>query len=107
CPADPDFHRYVERPAVHASLEGWYRAWSAEQPLAIVVGPEGNGKSWATMGWWARLSFKPLTLLITSNRLKQGDALTLLASSLALQTELRDPTFWQRRLRQWLTRPPS
>lgn len=107
CPADPDFHPYVERPAVRASLDAWYRVWATERSVAVVLGSEGNGKSWATMGWWATLPVKPLTLLVTSNRLTQNDALTLLASSLAVQTELRDVTFWQRRLRQWLTRSPS
>ncbi len=107
CPTDPDFHRYVDRPTVYASLDAWYRVWATERPLAVVLGPEGNGKSWATMGWWAKLSFKPLTLLVTSNRLTQDNALSLLAASLAFQTELRDMTFWQRRLRQWLTRSSS
>lgn len=107
CVVDSHFQPYVERAATQASLESWYIAWPEHHGLAAVLGREGNGKSWATMGWWRLLDPKPLTLVITSNRVTTSDALVLVASTLRAQTNIRDLDFWKRRVQQWLRRPPS
>lgn len=102
CVGDPTFQRYVERRTPEAALSEWYDAWSAQPTVAVVVGHEGNGKSWTTMAWWRGLRVRPLTLLITSNRDIGNDASALLGGALARQTARRDRTFWERRLEQWL-----
>jgi hypothetical protein len=105
CPTDASFQGYVDRRSVGTALDAWYKGWQVDRRVAVVLGSEGNGKSWATMGWWAKLAVKPLTLLVTSNRMMSRDGLSLMASMLTSQTGTRDPGFWQRRLRQWRTRP--
>jgi hypothetical protein len=108
CVADADFQPYIERRAAQTALNAWYSEWSKRQSLAVVLGAEGNGKSWVTLGWWQRLEVKPLTLVITANREVRGDGLTILAATLAAQMpDIRDMSFWRRRLRQWLERPRS
>ncbi|HXH12904.1 MAG TPA: hypothetical protein VNP04_24425, partial [Alphaproteobacteria bacterium] len=107
CIGDADFQAYVQRPGPQASLDAWYATWPEHRGLAAVLGLEGHGKSWATMAWWKNLAVKPLTLLLTSNRVTESDALTLVASALRAQTDRRDVAFWERCLKRWLQREPS
>ncbi len=107
CVGDNQYQNYVDRPQVQSALSTWYAGWSANQMIAAVLGPEGTGKSWATMGWWRALSLKPLTLLVTSNRDSGMDGLALIASAITRQVGVRDRDYWQRRVKQWLLRAPS
>ncbi len=107
CVGDSTFQHYVERRTPETALSVWYDAWAAKPTLAAVIGHEGNGKSWTTMAWWRRLSVKPLTILITSNRDIDDNASTLLAGALLRQTGRRDQAFWTRRLEQWFRHAPG
>lgn len=107
CVGDVGFQPYIERPVPQAALSAWYAAWPDHHSLAAVLGREGNGKSWATMAWWKGLTGKPLTLVLTSNRVTANDSMSIVASVLLEQAGVRDVAFWKRRLQQWLQRPPS
>lgn len=105
CVSDGAYAPYLRRSKPHADLQGWLQRWAQTSELAIVVGDEGVGKSWSTMGWWSELEPKPLTLLVTSNRASTTDALDLMAECLQRQTGVRDHPFWRRRVDRWLRRP--
>lgn len=107
CVGDANFQPYVERALPRAALESWYEDWSGHQSLAAILGREGNGKSWATMAWWNGLTTKPLTLVVTSNRMAGSDAVTIVTAALVEQTGVRDLDFWKRRVLRWLKRPRS
>jgi hypothetical protein len=108
CVADTLFQPYVDRQTVESALTTWHNSWASTLSVATVLGDEGNGKSWAVMGWWKRLAGKPLTLLVTSKGEAATDCLTLLATTLHVQTDgTRDVDFWKKRLRQWSLRPSA
>jgi hypothetical protein len=107
--ADPAF---IERRSVVAELDAW-RAESTQSP-AMVVGEEGMGKTWATLGWFFtnadRLS---IPLIIPSGAMPAGSRMTtvdvkaLLASRLHEVTGVRDEAFWTARIDKMLARPET
>lgn len=107
CVGDASFQPYVERVEPQTALDTWRQAWGTGRMLCAVLGLEGTGKSWVTLGWWSRLASPPLTLLITSNRDFKGDGSALVSSALQRQTGTGDEAFWRRHIEQWLRRPVS
>ena len=103
--------RKIRRRTVHSALNAW---WS-DSPLGVpaaVVGPDGAGKTWATLDWLIDTQEQlPIVLTIASSvtdttaneslvRVKQ-----LLADSLYEITGVRDQRHWLRRLDRILSRP--
>jgi hypothetical protein len=103
CPLDGSFFGWIERPAIMSAIDTWYQEWPSSQSLAVIIGREGVGKSWAALKWWDSLAAKPLTLLITSNIDPAAtDALDLMADQLTRQVGMGDHRKWRRRLERWL-----
>lgn len=106
CPGDTEFSIFVGRPAVRQGLDNWLSRWRTDHLLAIAIGREGVGKSWAVMDWWSNLPERPLTLLVTSNIMfPSADPVALMAHLLYSHTASGSQEFWEKAIRRWLLRP--
>lgn len=101
---------FIERKNVIAQLDGWLS--DATPAPATVVGDEGMGKTWATLGWFnANADKLAIPLIIPSGAVPTGlgittaDVKALLASRLFEITGTRDQGFWLARLEKMLARP--
>jgi hypothetical protein len=106
CPLDKNFAEWIDRPAVIAEMDMWYREWPSSHSVGVLVGREGVGKSWVALKWWSFLTQQPLTLLLTSNTTTAGtDAFDLMADQLTRQTGKGERRMWRRRLERWFRSP--
>ncbi|MFD1104700.1 hypothetical protein [Sphingobium olei] len=103
---------FIERKNVIAQLDDWFNN-SLSAP-ATVVGDEGMGKTWATLGWFAANADQlAIPLVIPSgavpigSRLTVADVKALLASRLFEITSVQDQGFWAARLEKLLARPDA
>lgn len=104
----------ISRTALHAAFDGWWSGRAQEDAPVVVLGNQGDGKTWAAMHWLIdRADDQPLVLVMPS-----GSMTGLIDTSLAGVkrfigdrlyeiTGSRDQTHWRRRLDRLLLRPPS
>lgn len=96
-------HR-IARPGVAGLLDAW---WSGRPTkVAVLLGDEGVGKTWAALGWWLQKSAEPdfpLTIVIPAKKISSADVDTALATALFNCLKVRDLQFWRRRVQRWLS----
>lgn len=96
-------HR-IARPGVSGLLTQW---WSGRPTkVAVLLGEEGVGKTWAALGWWLQKSAEPdfpLTIVIPAKKISSADIDTVLATALFDCLKVRDLEFWKRRVQRWLS----
>jgi hypothetical protein len=103
---------FLARTAVIKDLDDWQVA--ATNAPAVVVGEEGMGKTWATLGWLnANLASLPITLVIPSGAVGAGASITstglktLIGRRLHEIAGVRDEGYWIARVDRLLERPAS
>lgn len=104
----------VKRKSVHDALDHWWRGPATDDAPAVVVGPEGVGKTWATLNWLVEAKTEqPVILTIPSSAMvgnpgaSDTDLKRLLAERLYALTDVRSPDHWHRRLDCILRRPAN
>ena len=103
---------HVERVGPMAELDTWYREAGRDQP-AVVLGREGRGKTWATVGWLrSRLEQQPIVVLapstsITTPLRERSSLVEFIARCLRDLNDVsdRDRAFWEKRVQVLLRRP--
>lgn len=101
---------FIERTGIIADLDTW-RDGDVSVP-ALVVGEEGMGKTWATLGWLlGEANGGTIPLVIPSGampvrtRLTAADVMNLIGAGLHEVTDVRDRDFWSTRAGRMLLRP--
>jgi len=99
----------VVRESLLGELDAWLGAEKSED-IAVLLGPEGVGKSWLIAYWWAQLLHPPIFLIaagyISRSSWIPNDPELFIAQLLAKQTKEPDEmriASWRRRLRRWKT----
>ena len=108
---DPDAS-HIERSGVMAQLDDWDAKSDLCDP-AIVFGPEGTGKTWASLDWLqSRLAGLPIVILVPSSSItkpitSRSGLIELLARCLLdLDTKVeRNHAYWEMRVKRLLRRP--
>lgn len=99
--------KLIRRRSASDFLNDWWNNWPAKPGPAVLLGDEGNGKTWAGIAWWLAQEDTPLTLFIPSGRNDTEDPQELMAAELAAHTRFQKTDYWERRLTGWLQRPPG
>ncbi|MCD6326240.1 hypothetical protein J7M28_01605, partial [bacterium] len=114
-PGDGNNITIRQRRALIDQIQSYITA-SPDKTVAIVLGEEGCGKSWAVAQSWLDLEPKPLMLLLTPIDLPDAsqrlDVEDLLITNLIRQTGETDASpkirrRWSRRLKQWRSSPAT
>ena len=92
----------VQRTTINTKLDMWY---TDSDPVAVLLGDEGMGKTWAALDWHQRFSASkdgaPLTVFLSAKKIDGADVKSTLANALATQTQIQGPLFWRKRLDLW------
>ena len=102
----------VTRKLPSEELTRWWHNRSSDSSPAVIVGLEGTGKTWATIDWLvAHQDRLPVVVVIASSAVTREDTQSaggfkrFLAVQLHALAGVRDETYWQKRLDQWLSGP--
>ncbi len=104
--------RHIARNHICTGLDAWWRQGIPVQPHQVVLGEEGQGKTWAIMGWLLGLPTNqdgPLILACNASvSINAGDTIdALLPRLLCSWTQLKTTEWWSKRLRNWLGSPST
>lgn len=102
----------IKREALHDAFDGWWLGRATEDAPAVVLGNEGDGKTWATVHWLVdRKETQPIVLVVPSGTvaglrdISQTGVKRFVSDRLYEITQSRDQTHWQLRLDRLLLRP--
>ncbi len=101
--------KLVERKELHAGLTAWYANWITVRRPCVVLGEEGEGKSWALTHWLAESMIRadsPCLIFLSANNVRSAEPQDLVTSEIA-RTFRSDQFFAEKRLRRWLGQPAS
>ncbi len=98
----------IPRTAAQEALDNWFANWHEQHKFFVVLGEEGDGKTWAVADWlYDKLSdgFPVIFLPSGMADCKEPDIHILLSE--IITNQLRQPYdgYWQKRLQRWLERP--
>lgn len=103
----PESH-YIQRAAANESLDFWWSEWQAHNRPFVLLGEEGDGKTWAVSSWIAK------TISLTGNQLpvvfisatkvsKAANFITEMADAMAKANDSISAIEWESRLKLFLT----
>jgi len=95
----------VPREAAWAQLDEWLSGWAEKQEPFLVLGEEGDGKTWAVASWLNRRiqsdeGFPPVAFLSSIN-VDSNDPLSLLSSTVSRRLRTLRPEDWEKRFNRW------
>lgn len=106
----PERQQPIKRLAAQSALDAWWGTWAEHHQAFVLLGEEGDGKSWATADWLAdKLVASDFTVpIVFAPALHMASA--SVAEILAACLERSQPTpseRWPARLRDLVHQPPS
>ena len=103
--------QFISRTGISDALVTWWKESQSARPRAVLLGEEGTGKTWAVFAWLAeRVEAESLPIVlpfaVAAEAISNGDNITTVIPKLLWKwSGLRDATFWERRLKKWVTSP--
>ncbi len=95
----------VERQAVTAALDDWSSRWSAqrpgERPAKVMLGEEGDGKTWGVAAWIARAPMLRRAVFINAQAAGSQNPTELLANAVSSLVGEANPETWRKRFTRW------
>lgn len=97
---------YIERYSLTDNLNKWYSAWTSKHSLFLLLGEEGDGKTWGVARWVGQQiqryqSFPPVVFL-SSASVTTNNALELISNSIQYSSWNSQTTNWTSRIERWL-----
>lgn len=103
--------KLVPRKTAWQQLDTWLDEWDTANAPYILLGEEGDGKTWCVASW---LSSKiqsgsefPAVLFLTSVNVTNNDPASLLPHILHRKSPSQTIEYWDRRLNRWLSGPEN
>lgn len=97
---------FIHRKAAQEALDNWFASWPEQRNFFVMLGEEGDGKTWAVADWlFSKLSAGFPIIFLPSGMADCNDLDMILPEIITKQ--LRDPYegYWKKRLQRWLERP--
>lgn len=103
--------KLVERIALWNALDKWLMEWNRQRSTFIILGEEGDGKTWGVASWLHHRLEKepsfPAVIFIASLNANSNIPNELLVTTTATQAQIHHATNWQSRLTRWLMHQPD
>lgn len=98
----------VERGTAGQELDHWLSSWPETQSSFILLGDEGDGKTWAVASWLDRQiqnteNFPPV-IFLSSSHPRSNEPASLLSEAITRQIGQQDHAYWGKRLMRWKQR---
>jgi len=100
----------VKRSRALQVLDDWWDSWPKERKSLVILGEEGDGKSWVVADWLADKFLQgdfPPVLLLPSIRLSKAEPMEITIEALQWQIGEARSNYWSRRLNRWLDSPST
>jgi nucleoside phosphorylase len=100
---------FIPRKQADEKLQTWIKYWGKHNSPFVMLGEEGDGKTWATAAWLndciVRLKDKcPPVIFVTSKLVFSNEPYTLLSNILKKQLDEPKDGYWEKRFKNWLHR---
>ena len=99
--------RIVLRRGARHALDDWWSTWPQTQHPFVMLGEEGDGKSWAVADWLAdrlRQEGFPPIVFVPSTRISETEPLDAIMEAVRRQIGEPRADYWKRRFAHWLDR---
>jgi hypothetical protein len=99
---------FIPRKAAQEALDNWFANWHEQHKFFVVLGEEGDGKTWAVADWlYDKLSDGFPVIFLPSGMADCKDKEPDILLSEIITNQLRQPYegYWKKRLQRWLERP--
>ena len=101
--------KLIERKKIWKKLSTWKSSWDQEKYPFVLLGEEGDGKTWAAASWINRQiqdseNFPPI-LFLSSSHPQSNDPIFLISKTIHQRTDIHDLTYWEKRVKRWFQRP--
>lgn len=98
--------KVINRVGVKSTLDEWWKNWREEKRPLVVLGEEGDGKTWALTSWLAgnieKENFPPILFVPSIHATSPDDVSKLIVSVLQRQLSEPRPDYWSKRLQRWI-----
>lgn len=99
--------KLVKRKDTWEKINKWYSQWKENNNYLILLGEEGDGKTWTIASWLAENIRKskdfPPVIFLSSKDLDTKEPKTILANALS-STHNIDKSFWLKKINNWFER---
>ena len=97
---------YIERNLLTDELSKWYSTWTSKHSFFLLLGEEGDGKTWGVAYWIGQQiqrnqSFPPVVFL-SSASVTTNETLELISNSIQDSSWNSQATDWTSRIERWL-----
>ena len=102
-----DQAKFVPRSQLLRNLNEWLAGWASTHRSCVVLGEEGEGKSWAVMHWLSQIALEeeaPPVVFLPAGDVQSADPSHLVESAIA-RLFRSDSGAAERRIARWLERP--
>ncbi|MCI5144086.1 MAG: hypothetical protein D3923_00845 [Candidatus Electrothrix sp. AR3] len=97
---------FIHRKVAQKALDNWFANWPEQHNFFVMLGEEGDGKTWAVADWlFGKLSASFPVIFLPSRRADCKEPESLLSEVITKQLKKYGEEYWQRRLQRWLKRP--
>lgn len=101
----------VERHHMWQELDHWLDGWEQNRSPFVLLGEEGDGKTWSVASWLCRRIANadefPPTIFFTSSTVSTTDPFELLSGSISRLLLNLSPEQWGIRLHRWISSAPE
>lgn len=103
----PESH-YIQRASADETLNFWWSEWQEHNRPFVLLGEEGDGKTWAVSSWIAKtISFTgnqlPVVFISATKVTKATDFISEMADAMAKANDSISAIEWESRLKLFLT----
>ena len=101
----------VNRGSDWARLDKWFSSWNETRETFVLLGEEGDGKTWAVASWLDQNSQDkedfPAVVFTSSLRVDSNEPLSLLSGGISRRLPALQADDWERRLYRWTSKSTS
>ncbi|WPD24953.1 MAG: hypothetical protein SD837_10380 [Candidatus Electrothrix scaldis] len=97
---------FIHRKAAQEALNNWFDNWPEQRNSFVMLGEEGDGKTWAVADWlYGKLSDDFPIIFLPSGMVDCKELDIFLPEIIAKQLKEPYDGYWIKRLQRWLERP--
>jgi hypothetical protein len=107
----PESH-YIPRTAANEAIDGWWSEWQQHHRPFVLLGEEGDGKTWAASSWVAKTvslntNDMPVIFLPATKVSGRADFIAEMAEAMARANDSMPASGWESRLKFFLSSTDS
>lgn len=97
---------FIPRKAAQEALDNWFANWHEQRNFFVVLGEEGDGKTWAVADWLYDKMSDGFPIIFLPSLMADCKELDILLPEI-LAKQLKEPYegYWKKRLHRWRERP--